>query len=77
MPQKSAGPPDNGTAFLNRVFHPEFNVDHSDAQETVDRFERHAKASELGGGVRDVDASLGKVREGFRGASFLLMRCFL
>ncbi|KAL8278957.1 hypothetical protein RQP46_008626 [Phenoliferia psychrophenolica] len=65
-PATSSGPSERGTSFLNSVYHPEFNIDYSDAQETVDRFERHSKASELGGGVRDVDASIGRVREGLR-----------
>ncbi|KAK4693447.1 hypothetical protein P7C70_g8922, partial [Phenoliferia sp. Uapishka_3] len=57
----------DSNAFFSRVYHPEFNVDYAEAEDTVDRFERHVKAVEDGGGVRDIDFAIGKVREGLRG----------
>lgn len=54
-------------SFFSRVFHPEFNVDPAEAQEIVERFERHVKASEMGGGAWIVETSLGRVRDSTRG----------
>ena len=53
--------------FLSRVLHPDFNVDAEDAQEAGERFARYAKASELGGGARHVEQSVGLVRAGLSG----------
>ncbi|GAA6027416.1 hypothetical protein JCM8097_007846 [Rhodosporidiobolus ruineniae] len=59
--------------FPARVFHPEFNLDQSEAEELVERFEAHCRAVELGGGWRDVEREVGKGREGERaGATDLL-----
>lgn len=55
-------------SFFARVFHPEYNVDISEAEDTIDRFEKHVKASELGGGAKEVETSLSRVRESLRGA---------
>lgn len=56
------------TSFLSRVYHPEFNVDASDGAELLERFERHAKALELGGGVVAVEEGVKGVRDGILGA---------
>ncbi|GAA6012264.1 hypothetical protein JCM11491_007076 [Sporobolomyces phaffii] len=52
--------------FFARVFHSEFNVDLHDAIDIGERFERHARAIELGGSVRDVEASIQALRESMR-----------
>ncbi|GAA6012931.1 hypothetical protein JCM10207_008383 [Rhodosporidiobolus poonsookiae] len=55
--------------FPARVFHPEFNVDPAEAEELVDRFERHCRALELGAGWARVEQAVGRAREGERGAA--------
>ncbi|KAG6919790.1 hypothetical protein DXG01_000290 [Tephrocybe rancida] len=60
VPQHLAMPA-AGPTFYARVFHPAFNVDADDAQETVDRFETHTKA--VGKGVQGLRNIFGRVRE--------------
>lgn len=50
--------------FLGRVLHPDFNVDVEEAEEVSERFGRHVKATEVGGGVKQVEQDVGHVREG-------------
>ncbi|BGP15849.1 hypothetical protein JCM10213v2_003838 [Rhodosporidiobolus nylandii] len=59
-------PPAPLPLFPSRVFHPEFNVDLAEAEELVERFERHCKAIEVGGGWKEVELAVGKEREGQR-----------
>lgn len=60
--------------FFARVFHPEFNIDVNEAEDIGQRFERHVKAIEIGGGVRNVETAVQKHRETLRGE---LPRLFL
>ncbi|GAA5980703.1 hypothetical protein JCM5350_006358 [Sporobolomyces pararoseus] len=53
--------------FFARVFHPEFNIDLNEAVDVGDRFERHCRAIELGGGIKNVESAIMNVREGLRG----------
>ncbi|KAG6826448.1 hypothetical protein H0H92_015758 [Tricholoma furcatifolium] len=48
-------------SFYTRVFHPAFNVDVDEAQETIERFESHTKA--VGKGVDGLRTVYGRVRE--------------
>ncbi|SCZ93869.1 BZ3500_MvSof-1268-A1-R1_Chr6-3g08936 [Microbotryum saponariae] len=52
-----------GPSFFSRVYHPEYNIDIDEARETIERFELHAKAVELGNGVKEVEVGLGNYRE--------------
>ncbi|GAA5906105.1 hypothetical protein JCM6882_003560 [Rhodosporidiobolus microsporus] len=55
--------------FPARVFHPAFNVDLAEAEELGDKFERWCRATEAGGGVREVERAVGKGREAGRAAA--------
>lgn len=59
--------PDEPSTFFKKVYYPEFNFDHSEAGELVDRFEIHNKALEIGGGIVEVESEIGKLRERLRG----------
>ena len=47
--------------FYAHVFHPAFNLDADDAIETVDKFERHLKAT--GKGVQGLRKMFGSLRQ--------------
>lgn len=49
------------------IFHPSFNVDLEDAQETIDRFERHVEASDKS--LQGLRETFARFREGEKGAS--------
>ncbi|KAG8893567.1 hypothetical protein FRB99_001873 [Tulasnella sp. 403] len=61
IPRFLAPPPSPAASFYAHVYHPEFNVDEEDAQETVDKFERHLRVA--GQGVQGLRGVFGKVRE--------------
>lgn len=58
----------NETSFFGKVFHPEYNVHHSDAKDLVDRFESYGKALEATGILREVETGFGDVRGKMSGA---------
>ncbi|KDE07079.1 hypothetical protein MVLG_02652 [Microbotryum lychnidis-dioicae p1A1 Lamole] len=66
--QQSAGLP-TGPSFFSRVYHPEYNIDIDEAREMIERFELHAKAVELGNGVKEVEVLLGNYREAVFGTA--------
>jgi len=53
--------PAAGPMFYARVYHPAFNVDKEDAEETIIAFQNHARA--VGVGVQGLRSSFAKVRE--------------
>uniref|UniRef100_A0A0K3C8V7 FGENESH: predicted gene_2.117 protein n=1 Tax=Rhodotorula toruloides TaxID=5286 RepID=A0A0K3C8V7_RHOTO len=67
-------PPPLQPLFPARVFHPAFNIDLSEAEDVCDRFERHCKAVELGGGVRGVAEPLRMEREQERSSANTLQQ---
>ncbi|GAA5963101.1 hypothetical protein JCM3765_001770 [Sporobolomyces pararoseus] len=52
--------------FFARVFHPEFDIDLNEAADVGDRFERHSRAIELGGGIKLVETAVMSLRESLR-----------
>ncbi|BGP24395.1 hypothetical protein JCM10295v2_003306 [Rhodotorula toruloides] len=56
-------PPPLQPFFPARVFHPAFNIDLAEAEDTCDRFERHCQAIEVGGGMRQVAEAVRMGRE--------------
>ncbi|KAJ8295018.1 Sorting nexin lst-4 [Rhodotorula toruloides] len=67
-------PPPLQPLFPARVFHPAFNIDLSEAEDVCDRFERHCKAVELGGGVRIVAEAVRMAREQEQAAAATLQQ---
>jgi hypothetical protein len=53
--------------FFARVFHPEYIIDLNEATEIGERFERHSKAIELGGGIKEIETAVMGLRESLRG----------
>jgi sorting nexin-9/18/33 len=53
--------PAAGPAFYARVYHPAFNLDLEDAEDTLQCFQTHTKA--VGKGIQGLRAVFGKVRE--------------
>ncbi|KDR80060.1 hypothetical protein GALMADRAFT_62609 [Galerina marginata CBS 339.88] len=53
--------PAAGPAFYARVYHPAFNVDLEDAEDTINSFQRHARAT--GKGIQGLRSVFGRVRE--------------
>ena len=66
--------PPAGAAFYARVFHPAFNVDAEEAEDTVQRFDQHTKA--VGQGVQGLRNIFGHVREARVGEPCLLFALF-
>lgn len=69
----SAAPHD--ASWLDTVYHPEFNVDAAEVEDLVERYERHVHTVELGGGLKEVESHVGRVREAYRGAPVSTRRC--
>ncbi|KAG8974512.1 hypothetical protein FRB90_009757, partial [Tulasnella sp. 427] len=67
LPRFLAPPPSLGPAFYAHVYHPDFNFDSEEAEETVDRFENHLAG--VGKGVQGVRGVFGRVREAHVGMS--------
>ncbi|BGP31848.1 hypothetical protein JCM10296v2_003625 [Rhodotorula toruloides] len=67
-------PPPLQPLFPARVFHPAFNIDLAEAEDICDRFERHCKAVELGGGVREVAEAVRMQREQERSSANTLQQ---
>lgn len=61
IPRYLAPPPAPGPSFYGHVYHPDFNLDSEDAEETAERFQRHLRA--VGQGVQGLRGVFGKVRE--------------
>lgn len=53
--------PSAGPSFFGRIFHPAFNVDLDDAEDTINTFETHARA--VGKSVQSLRSVFGKARE--------------
>lgn len=49
-------------SFFGKVFHPEYNIHHSDAEDVVDRFESHGRVLEATGILSEVESDFGAVR---------------
>ncbi|KAG8903855.1 hypothetical protein FRC01_008958 [Tulasnella sp. 417] len=67
LPRFLAPPPSLGPAFYAHVYHPDFNFDSEEAEETVDRFENHLAG--VGRGVQGVRTVFGRLREAHVGVS--------
>ena len=59
--------PSAGPSFFGRIFHPAFNVDLDDAEDTINTFETHARA--VGKSVQSLRSVFGKAREARIGKS--------
>ena len=57
-----------GPAFYARVYHPAFNLDLEDAEDTLHCFQAHTKA--VGKGIQRLRTVFGRVRESRIGSSF-------
>ena len=66
--------PAAGPAFYARVYHPAFNLDLEDAEDTLHCFQTHTKA--VGKGIQRLRTVFGRVRES-RIGSFLSLSFFV
>ncbi|GAA5825738.1 hypothetical protein JCM11251_000354 [Rhodosporidiobolus azoricus] len=55
--------------FPARVFHPAFNIDITEAKELGQQFEKFCHATEIGGGLKEVDRALWREREARRASA--------
>lgn len=62
--------PAAGPAFYSRVYHPAFNLDLEDAEDTLHCFQAHTKA--VGKGIQRLRTVFGRVRESRIGSFFSL-----
>ena len=67
--------PAAGSAFYARVYHPAFNLDLEDAEDTLRCFQNHTKA--VGKGIQGLRTVLGRVRESRIGNLFILVHPIL
>lgn len=56
-----APPPAPGPSFYGHVYHPDYNLDAEEAEEAIDRFQRHLRG--VGQGVQGLRGVFGKVRD--------------
>ncbi|KAG8987328.1 hypothetical protein FRB94_013426 [Tulasnella sp. JGI-2019a] len=61
LPMYLAPPPAPGPSFYGHVYHPDYNLDAEEAEEAIDRFQRHLRG--VGQGVQGLRGVFGKVRE--------------
>ncbi|KAG8880051.1 hypothetical protein FRB97_001202 [Tulasnella sp. 331] len=61
VPMYLAPPPAPGPSFYGHVYHPDFNLDAEEAEEAIDRFQRHLRG--VGQGVQGLRGVFGKVRD--------------
>lgn len=73
LPQHLSAPA-AGPSFYARVYHPAFNVDKEDAEETIIGFHNHARA--VGKGVQGLRSIFAKVREARVGPHFHLLASY-
>lgn len=66
LPKYLAPPPAPGPAFFGNIYHPSWNFDADEAEEVVDKFDRHLRA--VGQGVQGLRGVFNKVREANVGA---------
>jgi sorting nexin-9/18/33 len=67
--------PAAGPAFYARVYHPAFNLDIEDAEDTLHCFQTHTKA--VGKGIQRLRTVFGRVRESRIGSFFFLHLFFI